>query len=115
MNFTAANAPIYSTLVSAASNSPNYPLPPNTDARLVTQHQRNIGYFQSLNQQVSSVKATNAAYASAAPYPQFRSEGERIMYRQGLHATASRNVLTGRNPSGPAGVPASTIYQIISQ
>lgn len=114
MNFTAANPPIYSTLVSFAKNAPEYPLPPNTDARLVAIHQQNIGYFQSLNLQTSTIKGINTANGSTAPYPQFRSESERLMYIQGQHATSARNRMTGQNPSAPMGVPCSTIYQIIS-
>ena len=113
MNFTAANPPIYSTLVSYAKNSPSYPLPAGTDRRLITAHQQNIGYFQSLNLQTSSIKALNGAQGTL-PYPQFRSERERLMYVQGRHATASRNVMTGENPSAPMGVPCSTIYQYIA-
>lgn len=114
MNFTSANAPIYSTLVSFAKNAPEYPLPPGTNARQIATHQQNIGYFQSLNLQTSTIKGINTVNGSVAPYPQFRSERERLMYIQGMHATASRNVMTGQNPSAPMGVPCSTIYQIIS-
>lgn len=114
MNFTAANAPVYSTLVSYARNSPSYPLPPGTNAEMVTRHQQNIGYFQSLNVQASTLRAQNVATGGHVPYPQFRSERERLMYVQGQHATASRNVMTGANPSAPMGVPCSTIYQFLN-
>ena len=115
-NFTSANAPIYSTLVSYANTSPQYPLPPGTDANLVYRNRQNIVYFTNLNQQTLGIRALNSTIGASShiPYPQFRSEAERIMYRQGLAMTSARNMMTGQNPSAPAGVPCSTIYEIIN-
>ncbi len=112
-NFTSANAPIYSTLISYANTSPQYPLPPGTDANLVYRNRQNITYFTNLNQQTQAIRTLNGSNGTV-PYPQFRSEAERIMYRQGLAMTAARNNMTGQNPSLPAGVPCSTIYEIIN-
>lgn len=112
-NFTSANAPIYSTLISYANTSPQYPLPPGTDANLVYRNRQNIVYFTNLNQQTQAIRTLNGSNGSV-PYPQFRSEAERIMYRQGMAMTAARNNMTGQNPSLPAGVPCSTIYEIIN-
>lgn len=112
-NFTSANAPIYSTLISYANTSPQYPLPVGTDANLIYRNRQNITYFTNLNQQTQSIRTLNGSNGKV-PYPQFRSEAERIMYRQGLAMTAARNNMTGQNPSLPAGVPCSTIYEIIN-
>jgi hypothetical protein len=114
LNFTPDNA-VWSTLASFASTQPQYPLPPSSDARQVQQHMQNITLFSGLNQQTLAIKTLNQTLGAAGnvPYPTFRSEAERIMYRQGLAATAARNQLTGQNPSAPAGVPCSTIYDII--
>lgn len=115
-SFTPANPVVYSTLVSYANNLPNYPLPPQTDARLVTLQRRNVMYYQSMNVAAAVTVSTNQNDPTArVPYPQFKSEGERIMYLQGLHANAARSRFTGQNPSLPAGVPASTMYQIINR
>lgn len=112
-NFTSANTPIYSTLVSYANTSPQYPLPAGTDANLIYRNTQNITFFNNLNQQTLAIRTLNGSNGTI-PYPQFRSEAERIMYRQGLAMTAARNKMSGQNPSIPAGVPCSTIYEIIN-
>jgi len=115
LNFTPQNPTVWSTLASFARTQPQYPLPTSADARQVQQHMQNITVFSGLNQQTLAIKTLNQSLGAAGnvPYPTFRSEAERIMYRQGLAATAARNQLTGQNPSAPAGVPCSTIYDII--
>jgi len=112
-NFTSANAPVYSTLISYANNSPNYPWNTGTDAQQIFRSNQNITYFNNLNLQTQGVKTQNGS-TGKIPYPQFRSEAERLMYKQGQSLTAARNIFTGQNPSGPAGVPCSSIYQIIN-
>lgn len=113
-NFNADSPEIFYTLKSFASSLPNYPLPPGSDARAIYLNAQNVSYFNTLNQQVSSVKAQNAISASHMPYPTFKSQHERLMYIQGQTMSAARNAVTGQNPSVPAGVPVSTIYQIIN-
>lgn len=107
---------IYSTLVSYANNSPNYPWNTGTDAQQIYRSNQNITYFNNINLQTQAIKSTNNTIGSAfrIPYPQFKSETERLMYKQGMALTAARNNFTGQNPSGPAGVPCSTIYEIIN-
>ena len=113
-NFTADSPQIFNTLQSYARTSPSYPLPPGSDARQVYMNTQNVSYFNTMNQQVSHVKAQNATTSSQMPYPTFKSHHERLMYIQGLTASAARIAITGQNPSAPAGVPVSTIYQIIN-
>lgn len=112
-NFTSANSVVFSTLVSYAKTQPQYPLPVGSDASQVYRNTQNITYFNNLNLQTQAIKSTNIGYTAYVPYPQFRSEAERIMYRQGQAMTAARNQITGLNPSAPAGVPCSSIYGII--
>jgi hypothetical protein len=112
-NFTSANAKVYSTLVSYANNSPNYPWNTGTDAQQIFRSNQNITYFNNLNLRTQAIKTQNLSNGNV-PYPQFRSEAERLMYKQGQALTAARNLITGQNPSGPAGVPCSSIYQIIN-
>ena len=109
-NFTSANPIILSTLQSYASNSPNYPWATGTGAQQIYMSKQNITYFNSLNQQTSSIKAANGLQ----PYPVFKTDRERLMYIQGMSLTSARNQITGKNPSAPMGVPCSTIYQIIN-
>ena len=102
---------VFQSLQSFAKNSPNYPLPPGTNARILAENQANVAYFNAMNQQTQQVRDLGAAYV---PYPQFKTEGERLRYRQGLATTAARSVLVpNQNPVRPAGVPLKTIYQII--
>jgi hypothetical protein len=112
-NFTSANSVVYSTLVSYANNQPQYPLPIGSDASQVFRNTQNITYFNNLNLQTQAVRSINGS-SGTLPYPQFRSEAERIMYLQGQTMTAARNQMSGRNPSSPAGVPCSSIYGIIN-
>jgi hypothetical protein len=112
-NFTPANAPVFSTLVSYANNSPNYPWDTGSDAQQIYRSKQNISYFTGINQQTQAIKTANGA-SGQIPYPQFKTDRERMMYIQGRALTASRNQITGRNPSAPAGVPCSSIYGIIN-
>ena len=117
-NFTAANGPIYSTLQSYAKNSPNYPWDTGVNSQEIYRSQQNTVNFTSLNQQTIDVKNTNnrlitSGLAGNVPYPPFKSQADRLSYVQGLTLNASRNKITGQNPSAPMGVPCSTIYEII--
>ena len=112
-NFNSGNAPVYNTLLSFAKNSPNYPLPQDSNQDMIHRNRANIAYFVNMNEKTQLVKTMNVTTPSRAPYPQFKSEGEKIMYRQGLAMTAARNQFSGQNPTSPAGVPCSTIYGII--
>jgi hypothetical protein len=111
-NFTPANAVVYSTLVNYAKTSPNYPWATGSNAQQIYRSNQNITYFNALNQQTQAIKTQNGATGNI-PYPQFKSQTERLMYVQGQTLTAARNKMTGQNPSAPAGVPCSTIYGII--
>ena len=113
-NFTPANAPEYSTLVRYANTSPNYPWNTGSNAQQIYKNQQNVTYFNTLNQQTQAVRSLNNTLNSYIPYPTFKTDKERLMYIQGQSATASRNQMTGNNPSVPAGVPCSTIYGIIN-
>ena len=112
-NFTSANSVEFSTLVSYAKNSPNYPWNTGTDAQQIYRSNQNVTYFNNINQQTQAIRTLNGQ-TGTVPYPQFRTQAERIMYIQGQALTAARNQITGQNPSGPAGVPCSTIYGIIN-
>ena len=111
-NFTSESPTVYATLVSYAHNSPNYPLPTGSNADQIKRNTQNTTFFAGFNRQLQSVKTANGTSGTLS-YPQFKSESERLMYRQGLLATAARNKMTGQNPSLPTGVPCSTIYGII--
>ena len=115
LNFTSDNPSVFSTLISYARTQPQYPLPTGSAPDQLRALQQNVTYYSAINQQTVAIKQLNQSLGAAGtvPYPQFKSEGERIMYRQGLAMTAARNQLTGENPSLPAGVPASTLYQIV--
>ena len=113
-NFTPANSTIYSTLINNALTQPQYPLPTGSNAQQIYRNTQNITFFTGLNQQTQAIKTQNAVPGRRIPYPQFTSEAQRLMYIQGQAMTAARNNFTGQNPSGPAGVPCSTIYGIIS-
>ena len=109
-NFTQANPIELSTLVSYANTQPQYPWDTGSNAQQIYRSKQNISYFNGINQQTQAIKATG----SSQPYPQFKTQTERLMYIQGMTLTAARNQITGQNPSAPAGVPCSTIYQIIN-
>lgn len=113
-NFTPENGPVYSTLQSYAHNSPNYPLPQYSNQDMIHRNQANIAYFVNINNQTQFIKNINNTTPNALPYPQFKTDRERMMYIQGMAMTAARNAFTGQNPSAPAGVPCSTIYDIIT-
>lgn len=112
-NFTPANAPVYSTIVSYAGNSPNFPWATGSDAQQIYRSQQNVSYFNNMNMQTQGIKTLNGTMGNR-PYPQFKTQAERLMYIQGQSLTAARNMITGQNPSAPQGVPCSTIYGIIN-
>jgi hypothetical protein len=112
-NFTPANSVEYSTLVNYAKTQPQYPWATGSNAQQIYRSKQNIIYFNTLNQQTQAIKTTNGS-TGTVPYPQFKTQAERLMYIQGQALTAARNQITGQNPSGPAGVPCSTIYGIIN-
>jgi hypothetical protein len=93
-NFTTANPNVYSTLQTYGYSQPQYPLDTGSNSYQVSQQQQNITYFSYVQQ-----KAQNGSP------PVFKTQAERLMYIQGQYATASRNLITGQNTSGPAGVP----------
>ncbi len=109
-NFTQANPTELSTLISYAKTQPQYPWNTGSNAQQIYRSQQNISYFNGINQQTQAIKAST----TKQPYPQFKTQTERLMYIQGMTLTAARNQITGQNPSAPAGVPCSTIYQIIN-
>jgi hypothetical protein len=112
-NFTQGNSTILSTLQSYANNSPNYPWDTGSDAQQIYRSRQNIVYFNTLNQQTLAQKNLNGLIGNQ-PYPRFKTDAERLMYIQGQALTSARNLISRHNPSGPAGVPCSTIYQIIN-
>ena len=115
LNFNSNSPVIFSTLQSFAQTSPNYPLPVGSNARLVAENQANVAYFNAINQQTINIRSSVQSGVVNLPYPQFKSEGERMKYIQGKATTAARSILVpNQNPVGPAGVPLSTIYQIIN-
>lgn len=112
-NFTPANSVEFSTIVSYAKTQPQYPWNTGSNAQQIYRSKQNITYFNTINQQTQGIKTTNILTNNTIPYPQFKTQAERLMYIQGQSLTAARNQITGQNPSGPAGVPCSTIYSII--
>jgi hypothetical protein len=116
LNFTSASPSVFSTLVSYSRTQPQYPLPTGSGMDQVRSLQQNTTFYTQLNQKTNDTKVLNQSLGAQGkvPYPQFRSEAERLMYRQGLVMAAARMQLTGENPPLPAGVPVSTIYQIIN-
>lgn len=112
-NFTPESPVVYQTLVDYAKNSPNYPWAAGSNAQQIYRSQQNVTYFTGMNQQTQAIKTANGTTGNI-PYPQFKSQAERLMYIQGMSLTAARNKMTGQNPSAPAGVPCSTIYGIIN-
>ncbi len=112
-NFTSANSVEFATLQGYARNQPQDPWAPGSNAQQIYRSDQNITYFNNLNLQTQGVKTANGS-TGTRPYPVFKTDRERMMYIQGMSLTASRNQITGVNPSGPAGVPCSTIYQIIN-
>lgn len=113
-NFNDKNPAIYTVMQNNAATQPQYPLPVGSDQNQIKQYAQNISYFNGLNQQTQAIKTQNVTTGSKAPYPQFKTQGERIMYLQAQTLTAARNKITGRNPSLPAGVACNSIYGIIN-
>jgi hypothetical protein len=93
-NFTPANANVYSTLQTYGYSQPQYPLDTGSNASQIADQRQNISYFSYVQQQAQN----------GSP-PVFKTQAERLMYIQGQYATASRNLITLQNTSGPAGVP----------
>ena len=93
LNFTSANPSVFSTLTSYARTQPQYPLPAGSAPDQLRALQQNVTYYSAMNQRTTAIKQLNQSLgpAGTVPYPQFKSEGERIMYRQGLAMTAARN------------------------
>ena len=115
LNFNSNSPLIFSTLQTFAGTSPNYPLPVGSNARLIHENQANVAYFNAVNQNALAARSSVKGGFSNLPYPQFKSEGERLKYVQGQASTAARSILVpNQNPVGPAGVPLSTLYQIIN-
>jgi hypothetical protein len=112
-NFTPANAVEFNTLKSYANNSPQFPWATGSNAQQIYRTNQDVSYFNGINRQTQNIKTANGAIGTV-PYPVFKTDRERLMYIQGMAYTAARNRVTGTNPSGPAGVPCSTIYQIIN-
>jgi hypothetical protein len=112
-NFTPANSVEFATLQNYARTQPQYPWNTGSNAQQIYRSQQNITYFNNINQQTQAIRTANGIVGNQ-PYPQFKTQAERLMYIQGMTLTAARNKMTGQNPSGPAGVPCSTIYQIIN-
>jgi hypothetical protein len=98
-NFTPANAVIYNTMVNNAKTQPNYPLNSGSDSDQINRQRQNVSYFTSMQQQTQN---------GTKPFPAFKLDQRRLMYIQGQYATASRNIITKENTSGPAGVPFYT-------
>ena len=111
-NFTSASLSTFNTLQQYARDAPNYPWNTGSNAQQIYRSRQNIVYFNTLNQQTQAIKTANGSIGTI-PYPQFKTQAERLMYIQGQSLTAARNQITGQNPSGPMGVPCSTIYGII--
>jgi hypothetical protein len=115
LNFNSDSPFIYSTLQSFAMTSPNYPLPQGSNVKEIAQNQANIAYFNSINQQALSVRSSVNSGIKHLSYPQFKTESDRLKYIQGKMATSARSVIVpNMNPVVPAGVPLSTLYQIIN-
>ena len=119
-NFTSTNTAVYSTLIYNAMTQPQYPLPTGSNAQQIYRNTQNISFFTALNQQTQAIKTQNSISGTTIPYPQFRSEAQRLMYIQGQAMTAARSKFVNQyNTTStiivpPAGVPCSTIYGIIS-
>jgi hypothetical protein len=111
---------IYSTLIYNAMTQPQYPLPTGSNAQQIYRNTQNISSFTALNQQTQAIKTQNSISATTIPYPQFRSEAQRLMYIQGQAMTAARSKFvnqynfTSTIIVPPAGVPCLDIYGIIA-
>jgi hypothetical protein len=111
---------IYSTLIYNAMTQPQYPLPTGSNAQQIYRNTQNISFFTALNQQTQAIKTQNSISGTTIPYPQFRSEAQRLMYIQGQAMTAARSKFvnqynfTSTIIVPPAGVPCLDIYGIIA-
>ena len=114
-NFNSSNAEVYNTLLINAQTMPNYVLPPQSDAQQIYRNQANMNYFQYINTQTSLAVNQNQNPNAKVPYPTFKSESDRINYLQAQTLTASRNKFTGTNPTLPAGLTCTTLYNIINE
>ena len=101
---------MYQTLTTYATQSPNYPLPPSADARQLSDLRTSLSYYEAINQQTLAVKSTVQGGFTRVEYPKFKTEGDRLKYRQGLMAMAAREVL---NP-GAVTTHVSSNWQIIN-
>lgn len=112
-NFTSAQSTIYQTLVSNARTAPYYPLNTGANKKEIGEYRQGISVFDGMNQKTLEFTQLNTStlYGNI-PYPTFSSESERLKYKHGQLMTAARNRMTGENPSLPAGVSYSTIYEI---
>ena len=110
-NFTSDNT-IYSTMRQSAITSPYYPLDTGSDAQQIATYRQNLSYFNGINQQTQDIKNMNSTMRTSLPYPQFKTNTERIMYLQALTLNGARNKIIG--PGSSSAVPVSTIYNIIN-
>ncbi len=117
-NFNSENGPVFNTLQSYAQTQQQYPLPAGSNANQIYRNSANVMLFNSINQKTLDIRAKNDALHAQIPYPQFKSEGERLMYRQGLATTAARTQMAGAMVASPFITPSivqlSTNYQIIN-
>ena len=88
---------------STFANQPQFPLNQGSNAKQVQQNIAAFSYFNGLNQQVSNMVTIN----SNAPYPTFKSQGERLLYLQGQSIAAAKSLATRT-------VACSTIYSYIN-
>jgi len=88
---------------STFANQPQFPLDQGSNAKQVQQNTAAFSYFNGLNQQVSDMVTVN----SKAPYPTFKSQGERLLYLQGQTIAAAKSRASGTMMS-------STIYSYIN-
>jgi hypothetical protein len=115
LNFNSSSPVVFSTLQSFAKNSPNYPLPPGSNASQITGNAANVSYFNAINQQAIDTRNLVKSGLVNLPYPRFQTEGQRLQYLQGQMMTSARSILVpDMNPVAPAGVPLSTIGQILN-
>jgi len=104
-----SDSPIFTTLQTYAGTAPFYPLQPGTDAKQLLLYQQSAFLVNAMNNKTTDMKELDMQL----PYPRFKSHAELLSYRQGLRYASARNLMTGENPSEPAGIPCSTIYDII--
>jgi hypothetical protein len=66
-----------------------------------------LTYFNGLNQQVSSIVASNASTGTRVAYPTFKSQSERVLYIQGQAIASAKALASGQ-------IFVSTIYSYIN-